>query len=663
VTEELKDQRPKIGIQIQGLYNRTNGTKLQVNLPQKIVKEQLDPQLPQMFLGGLGFNAKILYDEVGPKVDPFSPDNVVVISPGALNGTGAPTACRTEVTTKSPLTGILGTGNFGGYWGQALKNAGYDTVVIKNRSPKPAYLLVDDDHVEIREAAHLWGKDAWDTSDTLKEELGEDFSVMAIGQAGENLVRCATVISDREHAPGRCHAGAILGAKKLKAIAVRGTGRPAVKSPEKFQAAVRRAVERIDNFPGWRASERIMVIDLMSPDYADAAEEILIDGGDGFFCPCIMGSYFGCNMITNIKEGKYAGTKVSVGITLCSSMAERLGISLPAAFKLRELHNRYGIDYFPGPLTFAIDLYQHGIITKADTGGLELTRGNESAMIELLGKIANREGFGAILAEGSMRASGMIGRSSDKYVKTMKGMEFGEDRFFSDRSTSSDHKRLSAQVNPRGGDDLKGTHGVIAFPGIPLWARRLSWSEDVYLDWVLKSHDMFDDVKKTVFGSPPKLYDLDTAMLVKWYNDLTCVFNSLGFCMFSDSLEAMGPTLYAELYSAYTGHPITPIELMVAGERIFNVMRAYNVREGMRREHDDWPRRFYDQPLKRGGETHILPRERADQLLYSYYELREWDLKTGVPTQGKLRELQLYDVADDLLQFMEEHPELKAGSR
>jgi len=637
------------------LYHEAKGIKLLINLPQEIVKEQIDPQLTKMFLGGLGFNAKILYDEVGPSVDPLGHDNVVVISPGALNGTGAPTTCRTEISTKSPLTGIFGTGNFGGYWGQALKNAGYDAVMIRSRSPEPVYLLVDDEKVEIRDAAHLWGKDCWDTADILKEELGEDFSVMAIGQAGENLVRNATVIVDREHAPGRSHVGAVFGDKKLKAIAVRGTRRPDIKLPEKFQTAVRSVVERIEDFPGWRATGKIGVIDLITPDYTETAEEILIDGGDGFFCPCIMGSYFGCNMITNIEEGKYAGTKVSVGVTLVPYMAKVLGISLQAAFKLRELHNRYGIDYFPGPLTFAIDLYEHEIITTADTDGLELTKGNEAAMIELLEKIAYREGFGDILAECSVRASGMIGRDSEKYVKTMKGMEFSGDP----RINYTPNERLSVQINPRGGDDLKGTHGVIAFPGQPLWARRLNWSEDTYLDWVLERHDMFDDIKRTVFGTPSNLHDLDTAMLVKWYNDLSCVFNSLGFCMFSDSFEAMGPTLYAELYSAVTGHSITPVELMVVGERIFNIMRAYNVREGIRKEHDDWPQRFYDQPLRQEGETHLLSKEKMDNVLSRYYELMGWNAKTGIPTQEKLMKLQLYDVADDLLKYMEEHPELK----
>jgi aldehyde:ferredoxin oxidoreductase len=620
---------------------------LQITLPENVVKEKLDPQLTQMFLGGLGYNAMILYDEVGPEVDPFSSDNIIVISPGTLNGTGAPTACRTEISTKSPLTGIFGTGNFGGYWGQALKKAGYDTIVVRDRSPEPFYILVDDERVEIRDAAHLWGRDSWDTADVLKEELGEDFSVMAIGQAGENLVRNATVIVDREHAPGRSHVGAVFGDKKLKAIAVRGTGRLTIKSPEKFKTAVRKAVERIEDFPGWRAKDKIGLTDLIMPEYTEVAEQYLIDGGDGFFCPCILGPYFGCNMIAEINEGEFSGTRVSAGITIGFHAARRIGISVPAAFKLREMSNRYGVDFYTyGPLNFALDLYQHGIITKADTDGLELTRENEPAIVELLDKIANREGLGDTLAEGTLRASRILGRGSDEHVQTMKGMEFpGDPRIYSPSEI------LSVQINPRGGDDLKGTHGAVAFWGHPLWARRLNWSEGEYLDWVLKRHDMFDDVKEAVYGSPPNLYDLDTATLVKWYNDLSCVFNSLGFCMFSDSFEAMGPTLYAELYSAVTGNSITPVELMIAGERVFNIMRAYNVREGMRREHDDWPQRFYDQPLQRGDETHTLSKEKVDQSLHRYYELRGWDAKTGVPTQEKLRELQLNDVADDMMKL------------
>ncbi len=202
----------------------------------------------------------------------------------------------------------------------------------------------------------------------------------------------------------------------------------------------------------------------MVPNYTQIAEKYMVDGGYGFFCPCPMGPYFGCNAIADIKEGKYAGTKVSFGITICSAMAMNLDISLEAAFKLRELHNRYGIDYYPGgPQFFALDLYREGIITKADTGGLEIVKGNEAAFIALVEKIAKREGIGDILAEGSERASKILGKGSDKFIKTMKGMEFPGDP----RVNYSPNERLSVQINPRGGDDLKGTHGVIAFPGLP----------------------------------------------------------------------------------------------------------------------------------------------------------------------------------------------------
>ena len=627
------------------MCHKPNGIKLQIKLPHEIAKEPIDPKFSNMFMGGLGFNTKILYDEVGPSVDPLGPDNIVVISPGALNGTGAPTTCRTELSTKSPLTGIFGTGNFGGYWGQALKNAGYETITIRGMSPKPVYLLVDDKKVEIRDASHIWGTDCWNTDDILKEELGEDFIVLTIGQAGENLVRYSTVIVDREHAPGRSHVGAVLGAKKLKAIAVRGTNRTTIKSPNEFESAVRETTERIENFPGWNV-KLIQMIDAILPDYTESAEHYLIDGGYGFFCPCILGTYFGCNLIAEINEGKYVGTRVSVGSTQGAYMARNLGVSLRAAFKLRELCHRYGLDYWEEPLVYFMTLFEKGIITRADTDGLDLKKGNESAFIEILGKIANRKGFGDVIAEGTERASRIIGRGSEKYLSTLKGMEF-----FGDPRTFTPNKYLSYQINPRGGDDLKGTHGVIAFPGMPLWAHRLNWNENMYLEWLLERHDMFDDVKEAVFGSPPNLYDLDSAMLVKWYNDLSCVYDSLGFCMFSDSFQVMGPTLYARLYSAVTGQSITPVELMVRGERIFNLMRVYNLREGMRREHDDWPHRFYVQPLKHGDETYTLSKEIVDQLLSRYYELRGWDEKTGVPSEGKLRQLQLHQVADELLNY------------
>ena len=616
---------------------------LSVSLPQKVVKGSISPEIVEMFLGGLGFNARTLYNEVGPEVDSLSADNIVVISPGALTGSGAPTACRTEITTKSPLTGIIGTGNFGGAWGDALKHAGYDSIIITGKSRKPVYLVIEDDLVEIREASYLWGLDCWNATDILKADLGKEFSVMSIGQAGENLVRCASVIVDYEHAAGRSHAGAVLGAKKLKAVAVKGTRRRAAVWEAGFEKARREAVESINSYPGWKAREKVGSIAVTMPDYAKLAEPYLVKGKSPF-CPCFMGSHYGCTLTTDIKEGEYAGTKVvAAGLSLYGYMSKTLGVSLPATWKLKELHNRYGMDYWWGPLTFAMVLYERGIITNADTDGLELVQGNEHEIMEMLGKIARREGLGTILAEGSVRASRIIGRGSHEFVFAIKGMEFGADP----REMKLENQ-LSFLVNPRGGDDLKGTHALTDFPGLPEWARQLSWTENRYLDWLMDRLDMFDEVKKTIFGVPPRLNDLDAAMLTKWYNDLTCAYNSLGFCMFAcTTAEALGPTLLADLYSAYTGRAVRPSELMLTGERIFNLMRAYNVREGMKREHDNWPRIFYEQPLMR-DEKPQLSEERIDGLLTRYYKIRGWDLRTGVPTQTKLKELGLHEVANDM---------------
>jgi aldehyde:ferredoxin oxidoreductase len=270
-------------------------------------------------------------------------------------------------------------------------------------------------------------------------------------------------------------------------------------------------------------------------------------------------------------------------------------------------------------------------------------------------KIAHRDGFGAVLAEGSTRASRSIGRGSERYVRALKGMDFVEDP----RAMKWENQ-LSFLTNPRGGDDLKATHGLADFPGLPGWAGELNWSEEEYLKWLLDRLDMFDDVKRKIFGVPPRLKDLDGPMLTKWYNDLTCVFNSLGLCLFSGTtVEAFGPSYYAALFSACTGFSVTPPELMKSGERIFNVMKAYNVREGMRREHDHWPSRFYEERLpdsgseirtsKGSGVLSALSKEKIDRLLDEYYELRGWNKRTGIPTRETLEDLQLDNVADELL--------------
>jgi aldehyde:ferredoxin oxidoreductase len=215
-----------------------------------ILKTNIEPEFASQYIGGMGFSCKILYDEVGVDTEPYSPDNVLIFANGPLTGTQAPCSARAEITTKSPLTGNIGTGNTGGMWPAALKHAGFDVIIVRNKSDKPVYLCIDDDAVEIRDASHIWGKNTVIASDILREELGSGFSILTIGQAGENLVRFACPVNDYHHVAARNGSGAIMGYKRLKAIAVRGTGQVNIARPEEFREAVREARS------SWRLPER-----------------------------------------------------------------------------------------------------------------------------------------------------------------------------------------------------------------------------------------------------------------------------------------------------------------------------------------------------------------------------------------------------------------------
>lgn len=641
-----------------------------VDLEEKVVRN---------FLGGLGLGIEILYDKVGPNVDALSPDNIIVIAPGPLSGTAAPTNGRTHIVSKSPLTGIIGMGNFGGWWGPRLKLAGFEAVVVRGKSDSPLYLWIDDGVAQLNSARHLWGKDSWETTDALKQELGNDISVLAIGQAGENLVRFACPVGDYYHAPGRSHAGCVMGDKKLKAIAVRGTKEVPIADPKKFKEAVIEAIHRIVSYPDrgerqsigshssfvkFRAEAGLIrtgnfATGDLPPDndllrLPESYEEhvVLEPGNYGYHCP--MAQYYGCNLMADVKTGPYAGLKLG---GVCYSMVGsywggQLGIkSYPAMFKCRELCQRYGMDQ-QTTIPFAMELFEKGIIKKDDLDGLELKVGNELAIMEMLGKIAHRQGFGNVLAEGSTRAAKVIGKGAEKYALTIKGHQV-----MSDPRLRRHWAQILGQVTcPRGGDDLNTTHAIGDMEAFSGWASVARWSEERYLSWLVNYLDMFNDAKEKIYGSPPHIECLywDTlegkAALVIWFEQVISVFDSLGLCMMAGSIwSALGPTHYTKLYSACTGWQMTPQELMKTGDRIFNLMKAYNVREGLTRKDDDYPVRYYQEPVPGGpAKGTVLSKTKTDRLLDEYYELRGWDKERGVPTKRKLIGLGLDCVADEL---------------
>jgi aldehyde:ferredoxin oxidoreductase len=635
--------------------------------------ETLNPETRHTYLGGIGLASRILYEETGPQVDPLSDENIVVISAGLLNGTDAPTAYRTEVTTKSPLTGIIGTGNFGGLFGSRLKKAGIDAIVFRGRSLFPVYLKIENDRIELKRADSLWGKDTWQTTDALRKGEGEDFSIMAIGPAGENLVRFACPIVDYYHAPGRSHAGCVLGGKKLKAVIVKGTGTIGISWPDSFYETKAEIEARIKDFPekGLRAKvgSTYFVADtakrggLGAKNYQTGilprSNEIwrpeeftkYLVKGPPFCGRCLLSSYYGCNTTLNLKEGPYAGLYLEgAGFSHpVWNWGSKCAIeSFPAMLKCKELCNRYGMDQM-GPVPFALELFQRGILKKEDLGGEELNWGDAETIMDLLKKIAHRMGIGDVLAEGSARAGERLGEEAGRCALTVKGMEFFPG---SDPRKSGAATNLGNMVCLRGGDDVKSTH--TAPEGLPGWARTQGIEEQRYLEWFLDRLDMPKDVKEKIYGTPPSLrfshHDQSAALMTKWYEDLSTVRDSLGICLFAvNPWSAIGSNYSAKLVSAYLGIDYSPEELMTAGERICNLIKAYNAREGLNRKDDNLPSRFFSEPLEDGAsEGPVLSKERMDHLLDAYYDWRGWNKATGLPTVETLNQLGLKHVAEEL---------------
>jgi len=639
------------------------GRILDVDLSSgRVEQRDIPAQLASEYIGGMGFGVKILFDEVGPEVDPLGADNIIIFANGPLTGTRMPCSGRTEITTKSPLTGSIGTGNTGGSWGVSLRKAGFDILIVRKKAAGPVYLWIDDSRVEIREADHLWGKDTHETSDILCRELGPSGlsvpSVLAIGQAGENLVKYSCPINDQHHCAARSGAGAVMGSKLLKAIAVRGTGSIEAARPEEFQQAVKVAAERLMEannsnsillgkapdvrqnlldmgcLPG-RNFQTGVVANWETRDAVATRKYLVGKEGTCHACPV------SCFNLAEVKEGKYKGVKAARATAPGAAVTWGAGCgidNLPAIWKCKELCQYYGLDYGSAgsAVAFAMELFQRGIITRNDADGLDLTWGNEDAVIELLRKIAFREGFGGVLAEGTVGAATKIGKGTEHYAMAIKGVEMNA----IDPRSGWRGFVFGDITNPRGGDNIKTTHGV---------------SELYNPRWWTDKYDIFEDVKTGMFGGvlPQEVASTwqGKPLLTKWFGDLFAMVNSVGVCIFpSGSRLAWGPTYYARVLSAWTGHDYTPEDIMKYGERIFNLLKAYTVRQGLTRKDDAWPERFYSEGLPEGpAKGAVLSREGIDRLLDEYYQLRGWDKKTGCPTYEKMVELGLPDEAKDLL--------------
>jgi len=623
---------------------------LWVDLTKRKTKiERVSKDFARMYLGERGFNSRRLWDMVKSDVDALSPENVLCIGVGPLCGTLAPASSRFTVSSKSPLTDVLGSANSGGFFGPELKYAGYSQIVVLGRSKEPVYLWIENEQVEIRDANCLWGRDTWETQELLVEEIGDStVKTLCIGPAGENMVRYATIISGLSSAAGRTGTGAVMGSKKLKAVSVRGSNDIEIARPEDFEKVCRCAFDNIreGRNPNWCTLYLMELNAAASGGFRVRGAPFLIDkvwGADGSAVEAVSGHRFmkefklkmrscfncpvHCKPFYNVKTGKYAGVYgdgVDFGYT---SIAPTCDIrEMEPILKMAELFNRYGIDAisFQHVVAWAMNCYENGIITEKDADGLSLTWGNSETVIELIGLIARKEGIGKILGEGEKRAPKLLGRVSEKYMFHIKGMSMGSPRVKGGHAPGY-------LTSTRGGDHLRA---LFVPPSVPIE--------------LLKKY--FPDLSGG-FGT-----GFDSKGIrgwgrgVRWFEDFNAVVNSVGLCIFPNSISVAPrrfeqlPEIIAKMLSTATKLEFNAETLLKVGERIHNLEKAFNSREGLTVKDDDY----------KGAERQPQPPqirkyyEDREELLIEYYQARGWDFQTGYQKRKKLEELNLKDVADEL---------------
>ncbi len=624
------------------------GQRLKVYLTEgKVVKEPLPDDLRLNYLGGRGFNSKTLFDELRPGIDPLGPENIFMVAVGPLNGTAAPSSARWTVTAKSTVTGGIGDGNGGGDFGTELKFAGFDQVVFYGRSPKPVYLWVHDGSAELRDACHLWGKTTGETDSLIKKDLRDrDVRVLCIGPAGENLVRFGKVFSNITRAGGKGGTGAVMGSKNLKAVAVRGTGPVRIARPKEFLQAARHYTDKLRSSPYLKmlSEEGTMhlIRDLaawhvlptrnsrtgdfegwenLSSQAFEAQFAVKHKGCSG--CPISCSHYY------RVPSGPYAthGESNEYGTTY--PLGSKCGIdNLAAVLKMGTMCDQLGMDTHScgGTICFAMDCWSRGLLRPQDTGGIDLSWGNIDSVMKLLPMIAYRQGFGNILAEGSFRASKRI-EGSEVCRHTTKGMEVSALYIGPSTNITS---ALGYAVATRGADHLRGTLPAIS-------------SADHRLTEALGGAEAV----RRVFTEPRDI--TNKAAYLALNEDFFAFVNTLEICTHligETRRQGLSSGDMAELFSTCTGVDMTGDELIKTGERIHNVEKAFNLREGLGRKDDTLPESCFVEEETPWG-TKGLSEAKFQDALNDYYRFRGWNHE-GIPTRQKLEELGIGYIAPQI---------------
>jgi aldehyde:ferredoxin oxidoreductase len=584
----------------------------------------------EKYVGGNGFAIRLLHDTTKPGLEPFEPENALIFAVGPFAGTTVPTSGKYIVQAKSPLTGFMGESISSGVWGQALKRAGYDAVVIRGKAEKPTYLFIDDDDINFRDAKNLWGQESIQTSEMIVEEIGdENVSVAAIGPAGENLVRFANITNDRYRQAGRTGMGAVAGSKNLKAVAVRGTKTIEVYNLDKLIDVCRDLNEQCQGPGGefyrkWGTPGMVLTLNhlgvLPTRNYQQASFELAENIGGEYILEhyavkalSCAGCPIACDHISAIGGGPYTGTVASVDYETIYALGSECGIGYyPAIAKAADLCDRLGIDTISTGVTvgWAMECYERGILTKDNTDGIELTFGNHEALIEVIKKIAYREGIGKLLAEGVKRASEKVGQGSEHFAMHNKGLELPG---YDVRGLKA--SALGFMTSTRGGCHLRSL-----MPDLDRGGKI--------------------DRLKAEKGYGKMTMDRE---------DLMAVMDSLMLCKFMRRVSVFfGLDKFAELYGLVSGIDLTADKLQRAGVRIYNLEKAYNIREGWAKKDDYPPPRIMKEPIPDGfSKGSVVTKKEFDMMLNAYFEARGWN-DEGLPRKEKLIELGLEDMAESV---------------
>ncbi len=608
------------------------GKILNVNLSKsELSDEALDEKMYRDYIGGYGIGARILYDRMKAGVDPLGPDSILGIMSGPLTGTDAVSGTRFTILGKSPLTGCWGDANSGGYFGAYIKFSGYDGIFFTGISEKPVYLFIDNGKAELKDAAHLWGKDTYETEDILKSELGKDVAIVCIGPSGEKLARLSCIMHNKGSAAGRSGLGAIMGSKKLKAVAVKGKMAVQVADAKGLKNLRTKILAKMSGDIDWlgkfgtsfvtvRSAESgdspvknwggIAVNDFpdAKPLGADPLDEYKQKRTGCYRCP------ISCEAIMKEGTGEYkykAGSFRPEYETLAMFGSNCLNNNLESIIMANDICNRYGIDTISAGavMAFAMECYEKGLITKKDTGGIEMTWGNHKSLVAMMEKTAKREGIGDILADGVKIAAHKIGKGAEQYAIHIQGQEV-------------------PAHSPIGGFHWPATYIANATPG-----RHTQGSEGF-------SQELMPEYDKGSFSGRGPAHRMGTCQ----QHVVMCT----GMCLFVNG-NLPGYETIAEFMRAITGWDITLDELLKAGERIENLRQAFNIREGVNLLKYEVSGRILGKPPHTEGPLAGITVD-ADTLVKEYIAAMDWDAATAKPSEKKLKELGLDDIAQELWQ-------------